>query len=483
VSTSARRGLLAATLGVALGLGPSQGWAINAEVRAETQAQSYQLRGPYGAPILSYRRLTQTLSLGAQDRSNDPRGYILTIRARLRIDADFGAACDPTTDRCLDEVNQARGGEFSPLFVRRAVDLPWAYVDLERLGGGPLDLRGGRQLVVDPLGFLLFDGGRARLRLGDRLVFDAYGGLETRAGFPLANGRYTRDGLVYADRTGWDSTLAPQVQQRAMAWLVGAAVDLRELGPLSARLAWRTVRGAAGVVEEKLGASVDLQVSRRSRLVSEVVYSTPQGLVSWASLAFERASPSGSLLGLEIARSRPVFDLTSIWASFWVDPTDDLRVHGEWPLGRGATLVLAGLVRRYALDAATTASLANRGAADGALWAAGATAGVSVRRARSDGSVRLTAEHGEVASRAGGDLMARWWLRPGRVRLDAGASVWWTRDVLRPERDLASVGFVAGALLRLGAFADVHLTLEDDINRIVGHRVRAMGVLALRGPF
>ena len=38
-------------------------------------------------------------------------------------------------------------------------------------------------------------------------------------------------------------------------------------------------------------------------------------------------------------------------------------------------------------------------------------------------------------------------------------------------------------LVRLGAVADVHLTLEDDINRVVGHRLRAMGVLALRGPF
>ncbi len=474
--------VVAGALGAALGFAASGAGAITAEVRAETQGQSYQLRGPYGAPVLSFRRLTQTLSLGAQERSDDPRGYILTIRARLRIDADFGASCDPTTDRCLDEINQARGAEFAPLFVRRAVDLPWAYLDLERLAGGRLDLRGGRQLVVDPLGFLLFDGARTRLRLGDRLVLDAYGGLETRAGFPLSNGRYTRDGLVYADRTGWDTTLAPHVQDRALAWLVGAGLDLRELGPVSARLAWRTVRGRAGVVEEKFGASVDLQLSRRARVVSETVYSVPQGMVSWASLAFEHATPRGRVLGMEIARSRPVFDLTSIWASFWIDPTDDLRVHGEWPLGSRATLVLAGLVRRYALDAASTEALANRGAADRALWAAGGTAGVSLRQARGDASLRTTFEHGDVASRAGGDAVWRWWLRPGRVRLDASASLWWTRDALRPERDLTSVGLVAGALFRLGAVADVHLSIEDDINRIVGHRVRAMGILSLRGP-
>lgn len=470
------------TLGVAVLLTGRTASAVTAEVRAETVGQAYQLRGPYGAPVLSFRRLTQTLSLGVHDRSDNPRGYLLTVRARLRIDADFGAACDPATDRCLDEVNRARGAEFSPLFVRRAVDLPWAYLDLERLGGGRVDVRAGRQLVVDPLGFLLFDGARVRLRLGDRLHFDAYGGLETRAGFPLSNGRYTRDGLAFADRTGWDTTLAPQVLPRALAWLAGGGVDLHELGPLNARLAWRTVRGEAGVVEEKLGASVDLQLSRRARLVTEAVYSVPQAQLAWASLAFELAA-GRRLLGVEVARSRPVFDLTSIWASFWVDPTDDVRAHGEWPLGEHATLVLGALLRRYALDAATTAALANRGAADRAQWAAGASAGLSYRRSRGDGGARVTAEHGDIASRAGGDVTGRWWIRPGRVRVDVGASVWWTRDALRPERDLASVGVVAGALVRLGAVADVHVTLEDDINRVVGHRLRAMGVLALRGPF
>ena len=81
---------------------PRAGRCLDAEVRAETVTQGYQVRGPSGAPVLSMRRITQTLSLGASQRFDEGHGPFITLQARLRIDSDFGTACDPQTDRCLD---------------------------------------------------------------------------------------------------------------------------------------------------------------------------------------------------------------------------------------------------------------------------------------------------------------------------------------------------------------------------------------------
>ncbi|MBL8603922.1 MAG: hypothetical protein JNK72_18490 [Myxococcales bacterium] len=456
--------------------------ALEAEVRAETLGQSYQLRGPLGASVLSFRRVTQTLTLSGYDASRDRHGWRLTLRARLRIDSDFGTACDPGTAQCLDEVNRARATEFTPLFARRALDLPWAYLDVDHLAGGALDLRVGRQWVFDPLGMLLFDGARARVHVGERVSVEALGGLETRAGFPLSNGRFSRDGLQFVDRTGWDQTLAPWVEDRRAAWLVGASVDYHGGGRLEARASWRRTESRAGVVEEKAGVIVDLALGRGFRLNTEGVLSVAERRLAWASLALERRWPGRGVLGVELSRSRPTFDLSAIWSSFWIDPTDDLRLHAERALGGGFTLVASVLGRRYALDATLREGDAQP-EADQGRYAGGVTAALQLRRPRGDAWLRAVGEYGDVALRTGGDLGGRWWLRPGRVRAELGLSLWYSDDTLRSQRQVASLGVVAAVLVRINALADLSVALEDDMNKVVGHRVRAMGVLSLRGPF
>ncbi len=469
-----RRRLLASATGI---LFAGEARAITtAEVRADSVAQAYQARGYFGATALSLRRYTQTLSMSSATRGDDPRGVVALVRARLRIDSDFGNACDVTTDRCLDEVNTARGAEFSPLFARRSLDLPWAYVDLQNIARGRVEVRVGRQVLVDVLGFALLDGARARARLWGGLWIEALAGLETRSGFPLSNGRYERDGVLRADRSTWDPTLAPHVRDRAMAGMFGAAIDLRALGPLSARLTWRRVQGSEGISDERVGASADLALSRRVRVVGEAAYSLPLATLTSASAALEWVDARGRLAGVELARLRPVFDATSVWASFWIDPTDDLRLHGELPLGASVVLTASALVRRYAIDA-------GRPQDDGDLWAGGGALGLSARRGRGDLSVRATAEHGSVATRVGGDVGARWWLRPEKLRLDLSTSGWWVEDRLRPERSVFSFAMVAAVLARLGRVAQVGVSLEDDINRVTGHRVRALAVVELAGPF
>ncbi len=475
MSSRARRS--AGALALVTLAAPEPASAFDAEVHANTQAQAYQVRGPADATLLSLRRITQTLTLSAVERTR--RYGTWTVRARLRVDSDFGSSCDPTTDRCLDELNRSRAADFAPLFARRAIDLPWAYLEGDGVFGGTTNVRIGRQLVVDPLGFFLFDGARVRLRVADRVIFEAYGGLETRAGFPLSNGRYERDGLQRVDRTGWDPTLVSGVQDRALAGAVAAAIETAGDGPVFARATWRRVWSADGVAEEKLGASVDVTLSPAWRAYAEAVHSIPQQMVANLTLGAAFADARDRSFGVELSRWRPTFDLTSVWASFWVDPSDDARLRVGLPLGRGWTLLASAFGRRYALSESPASPGSN--ALDDA-WAGGGDAGVSLRRPRYEAALRAHGEGGEIGTRAGADLTGRMWLRWQVVRVDAGVSAWWVDDPLRPERSVASLGINAGALVRVGRVADLQLSFEDDVNRIVGHRLRAVALVTLRSP-
>jgi len=462
---------------LAASLLPLPALAFDGEVRADTQAQAYQVRGPAGAPLLSMRRFTQTLTLAAFERLR--RGVVWTVRARLRFDSDFGTACDLTGDRCLDELNRSRAAEFAPLFARRTLDLPFAWLEGAGLFGGTAEVRLGRQLVTDPLGFFLFDGARLRVRAWDRVVFEAYGGLETRTGFPLSNGRYERDGLQRADRSTWDASLATRVNDRSLAGALSFAVETANAGPLFARATWRRVWGDDGVAEEKLGLAADVQVSTRWRAYVEAVHSIPQQQVS-SVIAGATWAGEGASFGAELSRWRPTFDLTSVWASFWTDPIDEGRLRGEIPLGRGWSLRAGTHGRRYALS---DAPASDNGPALDDQWSGGGELGALLRRGRYDASARLFGEGGSLGARAGADVTTRVWARWQVVRVDAGVSAWVVDDTLRPERSVASLGLVVGTLLRLGRLADLTLSFEDDINRIVGHRLRAVAMLTLRNPW
>lgn len=468
---------LASALALGIVVCPARSDAFDAEVRAESTASSWQVRGPAGAAVLSLRRFTQTLSLSGASRSDDRRAPVVRLRARLRIDSDFGSACDPGTDRCLDELNRSRAAEFAPLFARRAVDLPFAFLEVSGLARGRIDLRAGRQLVVDPLGFFLFDGGLARLNLGALASVEAYGGWETRAGFPLSNGRYERDGLLRADRTGWDRSIATAVVDRAAASVMGAAIDVRASTRLDARITWRRIWTDAGIAEEAVAARVDVQVNGSVRAFSEAVYMLPMSTVTTAALGLEGLPTRGGRWSVEILRVRPVFDLTSIWASFWIDPTDEARAALSMPLTRSVDLSLGAWVRRYALDSETSD---NAAPSLGAPLNAGGSAALRVRRARWDATLRASLEGGALGVRGNADLALRAWVFRRALRLDGLVSLAHVRDSLREERTLDGLGIVLGAVAPIGRVAQVGVSLEDDINSVVGHRVRAIGVLEIR---
>src|SRR5581483_10587418 len=73
--------------------------AADAEVTSDSAAQFYDVRSPTGEQVLTRRRFTTTLGVGAYDlfstaQPGNPQVPEVSFRARLRYDADFGASGD-----------------------------------------------------------------------------------------------------------------------------------------------------------------------------------------------------------------------------------------------------------------------------------------------------------------------------------------------------------------------------------------------------
>lgn len=457
-------------------VGATDARAIEYDVNAESYAQAYQIRGPWGGPVLSARRFTQTLTLSLSHAFAD-RGPVLALRVRLRFDGEFGDSCGGAAARCLEETARERRTDFVPGYERRTVDLPYAYLDVSNLARGLFDLRVGRVVHSDVLGYFAYDGARLRAMLGSVATLEAYGGLEVRGGFSLSNARFERDGVFRADRSSWDNSLAPFVADRAYAPVFSASIETPRGLPAFARATYRRVWTRDGVSEERVGAAVDAQLHPRVRVDGRAAFSWIHRAFSvlGASVTYDHALRTFSLEA-SVERIRPTWDPSSIWASIWADAIDDARMRATIrPDDRWA---ISGAIygRRY--------SLAESGASTNAAsvsdsFNGGATVSLLRDTPSWDFGLRALGEGGATGARGGVDVDAA--LEPwgDRVRFDGRVSLWGNLDSLRPERSGPSLALVGGAAAKIGPIARLHIDGEYDLNAVAGHRFRAMATLSI----
>lgn len=93
--------------------------------------------------------------------------------------------------------------------------------------------------------------------------------------------------------------------------------------------------------------------------------------------------------------------------------------------------------------------------------------------------LRGMVQAGERGHRAGGDLSGDQAFVGGKVLLGARASLYDWADPLRPDRSATSFGYVLGAGYKHSGIGDIRVEWEHDMNRLVGHRFRVVGLLNL----
>ncbi len=89
-------------------------------------------------------------------------------------------------------------------------------------------------------------------------------------------------------------------------------------------------------------------------------------------------------------------------------------------------------------------------------------------------------EAGDRGHRVGGDLDGEERLDGGRWTVGARTSLYDWADVLRPDRNATSFGYVLAGGFKPASVADFRLEWEHDMNRLVGQRYRIVGLLNLK---
>lgn len=463
---------------VALLLCAHDAYAVDFELTAETIGQGYQLRSGNDT-LVNQRRLTQYLglslfNLGPTDiYGNQTDRNQFYAEVSMRFDAEFG---DYATLRELS------GRTPQQELKADHLELLWAYVAGRNLAGF-LDLKLGRQLIVDLFDFNSFDGLSLQANTPFNLAFETWGGLNVTGAAPFDSPVYRTDGVALGGNT-IGSLWARQ--ENAYEPTFGFAVKTIGLPWLQARLSYlRTVsmtgepqpgEPSSGVIDEKV------MLTARGRLFHGV-------LVPWAGLRYNLLAgridevQAGArvriskihALQAEYVLSAPTFDGDSIWNVFASNAFNDVRLTYDVSLGRWR-LYARGFTRLFAVD--PTLGIVPPEAGPNLDY--GASIGARADWVRGWARVDGYYEDGYGGQKGGADLY-------GRIRVygdwltglifDGRLSYVWFRDDSRTIDQSHSFGLQAGARYTFWRGLTLHLVIEENVNRFYASQFRAYAML------
>jgi hypothetical protein len=475
------------------GLDAQPGFALDAEVAAETAAQFYEVRSPSGQTLLTRRRFLTTLAVGAYPLNaaagdSSSRGALYFFRTRARYDSDYGALASEASPTSLDR--------YVPGLERGPIDLMYAYVEGQRLLGGALGFKLGRQYLVDSLGWWALDGASVRVVTPVYVAASLYGGFETRGGLPLTSPRFERDGVFRGNRDLLDPRVHTSFLEQGVAPAYGASIETVGLGLVHAQVGYRRVEnrspatidfwgtGARPAVtqtrvsQERIGGSLNLNFDRVLGAKAGATYDVLNQRFASGYASIDGYLSKRITLSADWDFVQPSFDGDSIWNSFYSVPVHTIAVsarieaHKQVSLAFGSTLRVFGGPQTTPV-AATPNALAGAFTETVRSFNAGGHAAVRVQLPSSTLGLRSDASTGPEGYRVGTDIFAETRL-DRRVLLGARASLWSWNDTARPDRDATSIGYVGTVGYLTGSRSDVRMEFEHNANRLVGQRYRLL---------
>jgi hypothetical protein len=516
----------------ALVVGASDAAALDGEATSDSSAQAYDVRSPTGETILTRRRFTTTLGLGAYDllgaSQGDPRAPELSLRLRLRYDADYGTSAS--------ETDPTQTSSFVPGLTPGLVDLMYGYLEGRRFLGGWAGFKLGRQYMTDVLGWWSFDGGEVSVTTPYYVKAELYGGLEQRGGLPLSTSRFEADGVWRGDRSSFTapasvyggavapagSNVYPAFQSANIAPAIGAALESTGVSWLHARLTYRRVyntgtsntadfaTGLAGptsysgarISSERLGYAVDANMTSVGGAKAGIVYDLYRSEITSAYASLDAYVAQKVTLSADYDFYQPAFDGDSIWNFFAGSPRNDLGVRANAELTRHLSIGGGAHVRIFSVQTSPfnpfdpasgqayspstlCAPLSATAAPCGTVYPTNAYSfdeGGSLSARWRTGDTRIvlhgTGDFGDQGNRVGGDLSGEHTFET-RYLVGARAGVWHWKDDLRPDRATTSFQYVANVGYRFLPRCSGSVEWEHDINSLVGQRFRVLFVLSL----
>jgi hypothetical protein len=484
--------------------------AFDGDVTSDSVAQFYDVRSPTGQTILNRRRFTTTLALSGYNLldtpPNRPNSPDITLRVRLRYDADYGATA------ATSDVNQPTF--FVPGFSPGQLDLMYAYVEGRRLLGGSFGFKLGRQYVTDVLGWWSFDGGEVSVTTPWYVKAEVYGGLEQRGGLVLSTSRFDADGVFRGDRSNpnFTTSIYPSFQPAAVAPAIAAAVESTGLTFLHARLTYRRVynTGASNVSQfasglfapvkyegmrissDRLGYALDAALPSVGGVKGGFVFDFYRGQVTSAYASLDVYAGKKATISADWDYYQPWFDADSIWNFFDGQPHNNVGLRGNVDVDERLSISANAHVRIFTVatspidPANATGNLAPSVAAQptggfptnahptdegGAIQARWRTSQTRV-------ALQGAGDFGNEGRRVGADLSGEH-VFERRYVTGLRAGVWSWKDDLQPDREATSFQYVADLGYRFLPRCQGTVEWEHDINGLVGQRFRLMFLLSL----
>lgn len=457
-----RRILASGIAALALALFPViRASALDVEVDADASVQVYEIRSPGSGMLLARRRFVSNLGLRLVQPIGDPapdgRRIRISGAVRLRLAHDFGDDCLLGSDLCVRAVDSSEAGGWQPLSSPSLADLPMVWLAIDGLPLG-LAARVGRQLEVDPIGLVRFDGLSARVAPWTWLAVEAMAGLMVRGTSLVGTPQFELPGTMRVDRAGVDPAIQPWTDPPAETWVAGARVRGGPGEWLQLSASFREAWEQSGTVLRRVGFSATSRPIEVLRLEALGVVDLLDVTVIDGVGAIELREDAWSVRA-SIERHVPRFDPGTIWGWFQLAPIDMARLGGTYRVSDDVEI--GGALRGRHAD------LGQRGED----WDAGVEATLAARVERIDASLSGFLWSGSLGPTAAIQFDARRRIIP-EIAIGAHVSVWHFDDPVREDLYGTVVSESLDGIFDLTQQASIVIELQHAANRVVGNRFR-----------
>ncbi len=429
--------------------------AIDVHVGSETVGQGYQLINTSG-DVLKRSRINQFLRLDVLDLTGDKTNKISFVSS-FRFDGDFGI-----TDAELDTIEQLQNNQLSIMY---------AYFDFRGLLD-TMDIRLGRQLIIDDMDFTMFDGLKFDYR------FPYYFGVQVVAGTEAKNAGFLgvlTSTQLEVDGDGGDNDAADDHLDEQTGIVVGGGLFLHGLRDHHGKLGYRRIMNTDGDVDtEKVFLNYHYRIIPRLHVSAGAAWDFVINDASDVRAAI-RSPGIADLLDIELAYWRlvPSFEGSSIFNVFNTKPLNDVDLRCRFHIGSKLSYYAGGYLRLFGND---------KDADDAA------DEGVKDIGARIGGRAKLSrfAHMGFDASYQTGygdmtviDVYGGYSFLDGSLGLTPRFTAVLFDDAVQDRLEANSFGGQIGVSYRIGRMARFHLISEINSNQIESLQFRMFGLVDL----
>jgi hypothetical protein len=448
------RGAAHTTRAISLVLGVLAAGSASAsafQIEARTEAQAYQIRAwrgttPDDVVLLPRRRIVQYLGFNAFELVT---GQDLGFESSMRIFADFG-------------LPRGEAAKVDGLHSEDA-DLMYAYA---RYATGGLEGKLGRQMYIDSMDIMAFDGLLVRYMSRFGVGAEAYGGLWVKGADFLSSSVYQPDGTRESDARRLDQGV------------VGADSSLGSLEPVfGAKLLMGNLKGFSGSLGFRKAITDGKTDLERAGL--ELRYARGRGVSGLADVDFDlmqmklaqaraqvRWDRELYALSAEALRFTPVFSSDSIWYYFAFAPRDEARLRADfYPVGPLRYYVQA-LASLYHTNINSSLNIASHVDDPGAPASKnlGGSAGASLRHGGVRSALDVTYRTGFGGNQLWVDLSGGYSFDHGLLDLDGRLSVAHVDDEFNPQLRGNFFGAQVWGSRALSRTTRASLVVEENVN-------------------